>query len=203
MKIGIVDADLIGRKKHRFPNLVCEKISGFWKNKGADVRLLVDYDWFPEGLGEFDHVYIAKVFTDTPVPEWLTADKLEGHEKIHIGGTGFYFDKAPALDDEMEHFMPDYSLYDKWIASEMEKEKQKKGNRFNKNQFMNKFKAYTDYSIGFLTRGCFRKCKFCVNQQYDRVFNHSELSEFYDESRPKVCLLDDNFLGGGGLEKAA
>lgn len=31
MKIAIVDADLIGHDKHRFPNLACEKISGYWK----------------------------------------------------------------------------------------------------------------------------------------------------------------------------
>lgn len=50
---------------------------------------------------------------------------------------------------------------------------------------------YTDYSIGFLTRECFRKCSFCVNQNYNRVY----LTEFLDLSRPKICLLDDNFLG--------
>lgn len=43
MKIGIVDADLIGRHKHRFPNLVCEKLSGYWKERGAEVTLLMDY----------------------------------------------------------------------------------------------------------------------------------------------------------------
>ena len=31
MKVAIIDADLIGRKKHRFPNLVSEKISAYWK----------------------------------------------------------------------------------------------------------------------------------------------------------------------------
>ena len=29
--IAIIDADLLGRKKHRFPNLACMKISGYWK----------------------------------------------------------------------------------------------------------------------------------------------------------------------------
>ena len=43
-KIGIIDADLLGRKKHRFPNLACEKISGYWKEKGADVHMLLSYD---------------------------------------------------------------------------------------------------------------------------------------------------------------
>lgn len=37
LKIGIVDADLIGREKHRFPNLACEKISGY--HKGSDDEL--------------------------------------------------------------------------------------------------------------------------------------------------------------------
>ena len=41
MRIGIIDADLLGRKKHRFPNLACEKISGYWKDKGADVELML------------------------------------------------------------------------------------------------------------------------------------------------------------------
>ena len=47
MRIGIIDADLLGRQKHRFPNLACEKISGYWKTQGADVTLILDreYSW--------------------------------------------------------------------------------------------------------------------------------------------------------------
>lgn len=59
------------------------------------------------------------------------------------------------------------------------------------------FKFYLDYSIGYLTRGCFRQCPFCVNRNYKRVQVHSPLMEFYDASRKKICLLDDNFLGSG------
>ena len=88
MKVAIIDADLIGRKKHRFPNLVSEKISAYWKEKGAEVTLKLDYD----NLELFDQVYISKVFTDTPFPEEIVET-----EKIHMGGTGFYFDKAPNL----------------------------------------------------------------------------------------------------------
>ena len=186
MKIGIIDADLLGRDKHRFPNLACEKLSGYWKEQGADVYLLTDYNH----LDDYDHVYISKVFTDTPVPEWLKET-----EKIHIGGTGFYFDKAPNLPDEIEHHMPDYTLYNDWIEAEVLYAKETRGESFNEKSFRSQFKEYTEYSIGFLTRGCFRKCKFCVNQKYSHVFKHSPLSEFYDETRPKICLLDDNFLG--------
>lgn len=200
MKVGIIDADLLGRKKHRFPNLVCEKISAYWKERGADVYLKLDY----ENLDEFDRVYISKVFTDTWVPEWIqenvNMDTCETNlpENIFVGGTGFFFAHAPNLEDEIEHHMPDYSLYDEWIANEVENAKittENAGKKFNKSSFMVQFKEYTDYSIGFMTRGCFRKCPFCVNQKYDRVFRHSSLEEFYDPTRRKVCLLDDNILG--------
>ncbi len=189
LKIGIIDADLIGRKNHRFPNLACEKISGYWKAQNADVHLLLDYNWDDS----YDQIYISKVFTDTPAPEWLKET-----EKVHIGGTGFFFDKAPNLPDEIEHHMPDYHLYDEWIEQQgvIAKQAAEKNNLpFRENLYRNQFKEYTDYSIGFLTRGCFRKCKFCVNQKYDHVFQHSPLTEFYDESRKRICLLDDNFLG--------
>ena len=122
MKIGIIDADLLGRRKHRFPNLACEKISGYWKTRGADVTLLMDYEHFKD----YDKVYVSKVFTDTPVPEWLSET-----DKIHIGGTGFYFDKAPNLPDEIEHHMPDYHLYDEWIELEIEKTKNERKDKFN------------------------------------------------------------------------
>lgn len=189
MKIGIIDADLIGRKKHRFPNLACEKLSGYWKGNGAEVHLLMNYDW----SDDFDHIYVSKVFTDTPVPEWLVES-----EKVHIGGTGFFFDKAPNLPDEIEHHKPDYRLYDDWIESEVERAKEeykKKGKEFNKSRFMVQFKEYTDYCIGFVTRGCFRKCAFCVNQKFSKVTPHSPLDEFYYDECKKICLLDDNFLG--------
>ena len=188
-KIGIIDADLIGRDKHRFPNLVCEKISAFWKEKGAFVKLLLDY----EHLNEYDEVYISKVFTDTPVPSILKETS-----KIHIGGTGFYFDKAPNLPDEIEHHMPDYHLYDDWIDNEIKKAREAadlKHISFDEDRFKVQFKEYLEYSIGFLTRGCFRKCGFCVNKKYDHVFIGSPLDEFYDTGRPKICLLDDNFFG--------
>ena len=199
-KIGIIDADLLGRTKHRFPNLVCEKISAYWKDKGAQVELKLDY----ENLGEYDEVFIAKVFTDTWVPKWISdnvnMDTCEVNlpRNIHVGGTGFFFSNAPNLEHEIEHYMPDYHLYDEWIKKEVEKKQEeynKKGKILNKKRFLRKFKEYTDYSIGFLTRGCFRKCPFCVNQKYDQVFIHSPLNEFFDSSRKRICLLDDNFLG--------
>lgn len=175
MNIGIIDADLIWRTRHRFPNLVCMKLSGYHKGNGDQVELLTSYD----RLDAYDKVYISKVFTDTEVPE-----KLLELSNVEYGGTGFYYDKAPFLPDEVEHHMPDYHLYDSWVQEQLSTGKRPQ-----------EFSYYTDYSIGFMTRGCFRKCSFCVNQNYDRVQQHSPLAEFVDPSRKKICLLDDNFLG--------
>jgi len=175
MRIAILDADLIGRKRHRFPNLACMKLSGYYKALGDEILLKTDYG----GLDAFDRVFISKVFTDTPVPE--AALKLSN---VSYGGTGFFYDKAPALPEAVEHQMPDYHLYDGWVSAQLAAGKRPQ-----------EFSYYTDYSIGFLTRGCFRKCAFCVNQNYDRVLLHSPLSEFIDSSRKKLCLLDDNFFG--------
>lgn len=197
MKIGIIDADLIGRYKHRFPNLACEKISAYWKAKGAEVKLLLNYDCLLDR--SYKKIYISKVFTDTPCPDYLYNENwLKNHPRILIGGTGFYFDKAQPLPDEIEHYMPDYHLYDEWISITIEKAKkeyEKNNKEFDEKKYKIQFKEYLEYSIGFLTRGCFRKCGFCVNQKYNHVFKHSPLNEFYDPSRKKICLLDDNFLG--------
>lgn len=172
MKIAVIDADLIGRKRHRFPNLCCLKISGYHKAQGDIVTLKTDYD----GLNEFDRVYCAKVFSDTPTPSsGMFGDVLNAPNVIK-GGTGFYFDNAPPLPSEIEHHMPDYHLYDGVCD----------------------FKTYTDYSIGYLTRGCFRHCPFCVNRRSNEVVAHSPLREFFDPTRKKICLLDDNFFGYDG-----
>lgn len=175
MRVAVIDADLIGRKRHRFPNLACMKISGYHKALGDSVSLWLTYN----GLEDFKRVYISKVFTDTPIP-----DGILQLENVRYGGTGFYYDKAPHLSDTIEHQMPDYHLYDAWVQEQLEHG----GKR-------SEYSYYTDYSIGFLTRGCFRKCAFCVNKNYDRVSVHSPLAEFLDPARSKICLLDDNFLG--------
>lgn len=176
MNVAIIDADLIGRKRHRFPNLVCMKISGYHKECGDNVILKTDY-W---SLDNYDKVYISKVFTDTEVPEIVFDIPT-----VQIGGTGFFYDKAPKLSKEIEHHKPDYRLYDKWVDEQIINNKKKP----------REFVYYKDYSIGFLTRGCFRKCEFCVNKNYNHVYQHSPLLEFYDATKPKICLLDDNFLG--------
>ena len=94
MTVGIIDAEIIGKKKHRFPNLACMKIAAYHKQKGDSVDLLFDYD----DVSKYDKVYISKVFTDTPVP-----DGILDLPYVEYGGTGFFYDKAPTLPYEIEH----------------------------------------------------------------------------------------------------
>lgn len=174
MRVGIIDADLISRKKHRFPNLACMKISAYNKQQGHEVRLLRSYD----DIESYDRVFISKVFTDTEVPEGITELSW-----VEYGGTGFFYDKAPPLPPEIEHIMPDYHLYDEFVAESLAKGASKTA-----------LKYYTDYSIGFATRGCIRGCSFCVNKNYRACLLHSPVEEFLDPKRKYICLLDDNIL---------
>jgi hypothetical protein len=79
--------------------------------------------------------------------------------------------------------MPDYHLYDNWVKLKISEGVKPK-----------ELEYYTDYSIGFTTRGCIRGCSFCVNKNYKQCNLHSNLSEFVDKDRKYICLLDDNVL---------
>ena len=69
------------------------------------------------------------------------------------------------LDDAIEHTRPDYDLYG------------------------------VDFGLGFTTRGCFRRCPFCVNRDKTRVEKWSPVKEFDDPTRKYLIMLDDNIFG--------
>lgn len=176
LKIGIIDADLLSNNSHRFPNLALMKISAYHKYRRSDkVTLLMNYN----DIEKYDMVYISKVFDYTDIP----IDIMK-YDNLYYGGTGFYYELMPDLPDFMEHMKPDYILYHSWIGDMMRKGAKRK-----------EFEYYLDYSIGFMTRGCFRKCEFCVNKKYDKVQLHSPIKEFLDEDKLYICLLDDNLFG--------
>ena len=176
MKVAIIDADLIHSKYSHFPNLSCLKLGGYFKQQGADVDLKLDYG----SLEYYDKVFISKVFTDTPCPP-VDNKLFRLPANIEYGGTGFFYDKAPPLQYDIEHTMPDYTLYDKWVTTQLEQGVKP-----------SRLKYFKDYSVGFCTRGCVRGCSNCVNRNYRECLVHSPVSEFLDEGRKYICLLDDN-----------
>lgn len=86
--------------------------------------------------------------------------------QIIKGGTGYGLDNR--LPDEIEHIYPDYDLYPE----------------------LTKDKAY-----GFLTRGCFRHCNFCVvgDKEGLKSVKVADLSEFW-RGQKYIKLLDPNLL---------
>jgi len=206
LQIGLIDADLLDNGT-RHPNLAQMKISAYCKQKHS-VTLL-----FGEGLNhiqEYDAIIVSKVFSYTKLPENIqilipadengslkkyntcVKEQIEALEKkrsktekkiVMIGGTGFFSDGGRDLYEEIEHIKPDYELYSEYIEYAVSLGKKR-----------NYFKDYEKYSIGFTTRGCHRKCEFCVNKKYNGAFKHSPVNEFLDDSRPGIYLWDDNFF---------
>lgn len=209
LRIGMIDVDLLNNGT-RHPNLAQMKMSSYCKSKGHDVKLLYsEYDL--DHLHDYNFLLVSKVFNFTPIPPQLQqiinesgktltelnriklSTELKKYKKknkitfIHVGGTGFFEDGGQDLEEKIEHIMPDYDLYTDYV-----KEKIKSG----RNQ-----SYYSDYigcSIGFLSRGCFRRCSFCVNKKYKHAFIcNDNVSSFHKPGNKIIYLWDDNFLALG------
>ena len=101
MKIVLIDMDNISKKRVSFPNLPLMKLLAYHKKHGDCV------DWWV-ALEKYDLVYKSKVFDFTPEIEYpIYADR------VVEGGSGYGLDNH--LPDEVEHIMPDYSLYQRGI----------------------------------------------------------------------------------------
>jgi len=172
MEIGLIDADLLDRGT-RFPNLALMKLSSYHKKRNHNTNLIKYKD-----INEFDKVYISKVFDFTELPNTLKENvgfNMDYYPNTEIikGGTGCNYEKSDFLPDKIEHIMPDYELYSKYNGLS---------------------KYYTNHSIGFTTRFCFRQCKFCVNRNKKKAVRWSSLEEFDFYKNDNVTLLDDNIL---------
>jgi len=186
LRIGIMDADLLDNGT-RHPNLALLKISGYCKHYGHTVRLIQSYDEVATdgqiNFLDFDLLVMSRVFKFTKVPDVIYMMIKQGF--IAYGGTGFFEINGPVLPRAVEHFMPDYTLYNEYIQWKTEGDEKKKKRDWD---------DYMSYSIGFTTRGCIRHCEFCVNRLSNRVTYWSPVKEFLDESRPKIYLWDDNIM---------
>ena len=88
-------------------------------------------------------------------------------KEIVRGGTGYYYpDGGPELPEEIEHIYPDYSLYPDLCK---------------------------DTAYGFLTRGCPRKCDFCIVGEKEGLKSRkvADLKEFWNGQK-NIILLDPN-----------
>ena len=188
LKVGIIDADLLDHGT-RHPNLALLKISAFCKAQGHTVRLLCGYEEL--GVGDnpiifdcdYDILVMSRVFKFTKIPSFIS--RMIQQHVIYYGGTGFFEVNGPNLPEEVEHHMPDYTLYNEYIERVTAGDEKLKKSRFD---------DYLSYSIGFTTRGCIRHCGFCVNRLLNRVVEWSPVTEFLDVERKNIYLWDDNIM---------
>lgn len=167
MKIGLIDVDGHGG----YPNLPLMKLSAWHKRQGDTVEW---YDVFKGYIEPYDKVYVSKVFSFTEDYVY----PIYANEVVK-GGSGYcislvdgkeVFDKSKdkELPYEVEHIMPDYSIY-----------------------------GITDTAYGFLTRGCPRGCDFChvKDKEGQKSYKVADLSEFFIGGVHKnIVLCDPNIL---------
>jgi len=150
------------------PNLALMKISSYFKRKKFKVNLIkLNFSGYRQ--------YKRKKV----VIECMNYDKVfvsiiftlnKNFVKIKNCKEVYYggtgYNYRIKLPDEIEHIFPDYQLF-----------------------------TNNEYSMGLLTRGCIRKCKFCfIPKKEGKLRLHSPLKEFYNSKLPKIMLLDNNFL---------
>lgn len=92
MNIGLIAVD------SQYPNLALMKISAYHKQQGDNV------EWYSM-FGNYDIVYMAKVFTFTPDYQYA----IPNADHIEKGGTGY--DIVKKLPEYIDRLQPDYDLY--------------------------------------------------------------------------------------------
>ena len=228
--IGLVDADLLDNGT-RHPNLTLLKIAGLLYDNHILFELILDqkadisryttiymsrvftFTKLPKlytravgtpdeekfrcgGTGFYANVSNVKEYSRKRAEDMTGLEKDEYLNTLHNN----YGELEPDPNKrqlirpfgiDMARQKPYYHLYDTFVNEQV-----KKGFK------REKYKDYQKYSIGFLTRGCFRHCPFCINKLESNIFPYSELDWFIDEERdergrlvrPYIYLWDDNFL---------
>ncbi|MBA7468798.1 hypothetical protein ES707_04052 [subsurface metagenome] len=149
-KVLLMDLDVIKKRKPS-PNLALMKLSAYHKARGDEIFLN-----FP--LNQPDITYTSCVFT------WNAKRRSTVPNGAFIGGSGI--DLKAELPTEVEHIMPDYSLY-----------------------------PGVDFSLGFTSRGCIKRCPWCiVPEKEGQIKAWTRIYEFWDKRHRKIILLDNNLL---------
>lgn len=191
MRIGIIDVDNYKQLADCFPNLCLMKLSAWHKSQGDSV------EWYTEmSHGHFDKVYLSKVFSFTDDVSF----RIDADEIVR-GGSGYciyvdengaeYFDGLSdvALPYEIEHIMPDYSIYFNDDVDFYTVNGKKKLTKIGK--------KHRDTAYGYMSRGCPRGCPFCHVKDKPSDGRHSrkvaDLSEFWSGQK-YIQIYDPNTL---------
>lgn len=150
----------------KIPNIALMKLSTFYKAQGYKIIFRqLNYDYYEKDkkLMQINSKIFEKVFVSIVFNVNKNVLTFNDKSNVSVGGSGY--DLEIKLPDEIENIKDyDYSLY--------EEEKT---------------------SYGFLTRGCIRKCSFCVVPKKEgmihQVNNVDDIFKF-----KQIKFLDNNFL---------
>lgn len=146
------------------PNLALMKLSSFYKAKGAEITL-IRYKLMA-------HPHHRKIrvnnldadLTFVSIIFTVNKDRISFDKQEGVQLGGSGYDLTKQLPKEIENTEPDYSIYPEF-----------------------------NYSIGFLSRGCIRKCQFCIVPQKEGPI-HQVTSPQAIIKHELVLFLDNNFL---------
>jgi hypothetical protein len=149
---------------------------GAWaRDRGDHCRIF--YGCLPDA-GEYDEIWITTRFTyDVPFAVSMVRKALTLADRVWVGGISatllpHYFEREGAdvhlgLLPEAEEYPPDYSL----------------------------LRRKPEYSITHTSRGCVRRCKFCMVPRLETRFEHrSDWEKDLDPRSGKVLFYDNNWL---------
>lgn len=178
MKIALVDVD--NSEKVSFPNLVLMKASTYYKSLGYDVKLIhgnllnsYNKEYIKGTMGKTHFDFMPDIVIKSKVFTWTEDKNLFYNDEYHEGGTGI--DPTIKIDPDIDRSFPDYDLY--------------------KGLYRKRNKKFEDAGIGFITRGCYRKCSFCfVPKKEGMIHGYMNIEDFKKPDSNNLILLDNNIL---------
>ena len=171
MRIALVDSN---PRPAVYP-LPLLKLGAWRRSLGDECKI---YNFSLPAKGEFDEIWITTLFTyNLYEAVRLAAEATKRAAKVKVGGVAAtllpdYFkhegvEVHRGLHPEAESYAPDYSLLDK----------------------------EPDYSITYASRGCVRKCKFCMVSRLEPEFrNRRDWIRDLNPKAKRILFYDNNWL---------
>jgi pyruvate-formate lyase-activating enzyme len=183
----LFDIDLIERSSYptfpKLPNHALMKFSSYFKSQGYKVKLVYKAKLIPL-FHKSRNVYVGSALYSGNLNRFKR--RFENSKKFkktllleHIT-IGTPLDTMP---EQVERCLCDYAEY----IDMVDRTDIKLG--------------WWPVNVGFLTRGCYRKCKFCVNRDKTEIVPVNTLDEIYVNKGVRIELLDDNLFAYDGSPK--
>jgi hypothetical protein len=175
MRIALINSNRKNQKAKIYPPVSLLKIGAWLKSEGNKCELLDNT--LPTKKQKFDEIWITTLFTyDIYYVKAMINSAKKICDKIRVGGisASLFPDFFKMLDVEVhvglhpkaENFAPDYSLLG--------------------------YKP--EFSIAYTSRGCIRKCEFCMVKNLEPEFRHRDWEKDLSSDTTKVQFYDNNWL---------